>query len=292
MNKSRQFKGDEHIDEEFIRHADHTKAGQRRCSRPPRRRHRRALQRCRGGVVGIRWRSERKRGLDFGHDDGGPKVAWTSSTTFSETVTETESAVAVGDCLTVTGTPTKKSKTKVTARSITISQPSSSGKCATGLGGAGSIGGRPSGTGGAPSGSGGFPGGGSGPPSGSSGSGSKGRGSIAGVNVTIASGQVTAVSGASVSLSGTLLSGFSRPTKSTKKVSTPKTQKLKITMDNSTTLSETQSTAASSLAVGDCVSAFGQSGSTGDVTATTVTITSTGGKTCSAGFGAGGFGGA
>jgi hypothetical protein len=44
--------------------------------------------------------------------------------------------------------------------------------------------------------------------------------------------------------------------------------------------------------VGDCVSAFGVSGSTGDVTATTVSITSTGGKTCSAGFGAGGFGGA
>jgi Domain of unknown function (DUF5666) len=223
---------------------------------------------------------------------GQTTVAWTSSTTFSETVTETESAVAVGDCLTVTGTPTKKSKTKVTARSITISQPSSSGKCATGLGGAGSFGGRPSGTGGAPSGSGGFPGGGSGPPSGSNGSGAKGRGSFAGANVTIASGKVTAVSGASVSLSGTLLSGFSRPTKSTKKASTPKTQKLKITMDNSTTLSETQSTAASSLAVGDCVSAFGQSGSTGDVTATTVSITSTGGKTCSAGFGAGGFGGA
>jgi hypothetical protein len=201
---------------------------------------------------------------------GQTTVEWTSSTTFSETVTETESEVAVGDCLTVTGTPAKKSKTTVTARSITISRPLSTGKCATGLGGGsgtGSLGGRPSGTSGPPSGSAGFPGGGSGPPSGS---GSKGT---------------------SVSVLGTLLSGVAQPTKSAKKTSAPKTQKLKIAMGTSTTLSETQSTAASSLAVGDCVSAFGQSGSTGGITATTVSITSTGGKTCSAGFG-GGFGGA
>jgi hypothetical protein len=44
------------------------------------------------------------------------------------------------------------------------------------------------------------------------------------------------------------------------------------------------------LAVGDCVSAFGSASTTGAVTATTVRITSTGGKTCTAGFG-GGFGG-
>ena len=226
---------------------------------------------------------------------GQTTVEWTSSTTFSERVTETESAVAVGDCLTVTGTPAKKSKTTVTARLITISQPSSTGKCATGLGGAsgtGSLGGRPSGTSGPPSGAAGFPGGGSGPPSGSSGSGSKGRGSFAGANVTIVSGEVTAVNGTSVSVLGTLLSGFAQPRKGAKKTSAPKTQKLKITMGTSTTLSETQSTAASSLAVGDCVSALGQSGSTGGITATTVSITSTGGKTCSVGPSGGPFGGA
>jgi hypothetical protein len=44
------------------------------------------------------------------------------------------------------------------------------------------------------------------------------------------------------------------------------------------------------LAVGDCVSAFGPASTTGAVTATTVRITSTGGKTCTTGFG-GGFGG-
>jgi hypothetical protein len=42
--------------------------------------------------------------------------------------------------------------------------------------------------------------------------------------------------------------------------------------------------------VGDCVSALGTSSSTGAITASTVRITSTGGKTCAAGFG-GGFGG-
>jgi hypothetical protein len=225
---------------------------------------------------------------------GQTTVEWTSSTTFSERVTETESAVAVGDCLTVTGAPATKSKTDVTARSIAISQPSSSGKCVAALGGVsgtGSLGGGPAGTNGPPSGSGGFPGGGSGPPSGASGSGSKGRGSFAGRNLAIASGQVTAVKGTSVSVSGTLFSGFRKLTKSAKKTGAPKTH-LKITMATSTTLSETQSTAASSLAVGGCLSAFGKTGSTGDVTATTVTITSTGGKTCSGGFGGGGFGGA
>jgi hypothetical protein len=39
------------------------------------------------------------------------------------------------------------------------------------------------------------------------------------------------------------------------------------------------------------VSAFGPASTTGAVTATTVRITSTGGKTCTAGFGGGGFGG-
>jgi hypothetical protein len=46
------------------------------------------------------------------------------------------------------------------------------------------------------------------------------------------------------------------------------------------------------VAVGDCVSAFGPAGTTGSVTATTVRITSTGGGTCTSGFGGGGgFGG-
>ena len=67
--------------------------------------------------------------------EGQTSVSWTPTTTFSETATETVSSIAVGDCLTVTGTPSKKSKTTVAARSITISQPTSSGTCAAGFGG-------------------------------------------------------------------------------------------------------------------------------------------------------------
>src|SRR3984957_290255 len=72
--------------------------------------------------------------------EGQTTVSWTPTTTFSETATETLSAVAVGDCLTVTGTPSKKSKTTVAARSITISTATSSGTRATGGGGAGGFG--------------------------------------------------------------------------------------------------------------------------------------------------------
>jgi hypothetical protein len=93
-------------------------------------------------------------------------------------------------------------------------------------------------------------------------------------------------------MSGTLRSGFGQAAKNTKKASTPKTQTLTVTMSKSTTLSETQPTSFSALAVGDCVNAFGQTGTTGAVTAATVSIRSTGGQTCSAGFRPGAFGGA
>ncbi len=63
-------------------------------------------------------------------------VTWTPTTAFSETATETVSAIAVGDCLTVTGTPSKKSKTTIAARSITINKASSTGTCTSGFGGA------------------------------------------------------------------------------------------------------------------------------------------------------------
>jgi hypothetical protein len=230
-------------------------------------------------------------------------VSWTPTTTFSETATKTISAVAVGDCLMVVGSPAKKSKTTIAARTITISTPSASGACVSGFGGgagggfgghgrfgAGGTGGAggsgsESGTGTTPA-RGSFPGGGSGRPGG-------GRGSFPGAaNLAIATGKVTGVSGSSVSLSGTLLSQLFRSSsssKSAKKPTAPKTQKLKVTTSTSTTLSETQSTTATAVAVGDCVTAFGPASSTGAVTATTVRITSTGGQSCSTGFG--GFGG-
>ena len=223
---------------------------------------------------------------------GQTTVNWTSSTNFSQTLTEAETAVAVGQCVTVTGTPAKSSKTSITARSISIRQPSTSGTCSTGTGGTFGRGGF-SGAGGPPERAGGFPGGGSRPPGGFPGrGGSRGRGSFPGGNLAIANGKVTAVSGSTVSVSGTLRSGFGRPTKSTKKPAAPKTQALTVTMSKTTTLTETQAASSSALGIGDCVNAFGQTGSTGAVTAARVSITSTGGKTCSTGFGPGGFGGA
>jgi hypothetical protein len=223
---------------------------------------------------------------------GQTTVNTTSSTTFSQTLAVTQSAVAVGGCLTVTGTPAKSSKTTITARSVSISQPSTSGACTSGAGGAFGRGGFP---GRGAQGGGGFPGGGNRPPGGFAGrGGANGRGSFAGGTFAFANGKVTAVTGSSVTMSGTLRSGLGQAAKSknTKKPSTPKTQKLTVTLSKSTTLSETQTTSFSALAVGDCVNAFGQAGSTGAVTAAAVSIRSTGGQTCSTGFRPGGFGGA
>ena len=67
-----------------------------------------------------------------------------------------------------------------------------------------------------------------------------------------------------------------------------------MTTSGSTTVTATQAAAATDLAVGDCVSAFGPAASNGAVSASTVRITSTGGTSCTGGFGGfggGGFGG-
>jgi hypothetical protein len=226
-------------------------------------------------------------------------VSWTATTTFSETATETISDVTAGDCVTVTGTPAKKSKTTIAARSVTISKPSTSGACTAGaragagFGGAGGGQGR-FGAGGA--GSGGTPPQGSFPGRGSGGGSAGGRPSFGGgANLAVATGKVTAVNGSTMSVSGTLLNQlFNRAatkskSKTAKKPAALKTQNLKVTTGKSTVLSETVSATSAALAVGDCVSAFGTPSTTGAVKATTVRITSTGGKTCSSGFG--GFGG-
>jgi hypothetical protein len=236
---------------------------------------------------------------------GQTTVSWTPTTQFSKTVSETVSSLATGDCVSVTGTASKKSKTTITARSITVTSPSSTGSC-TGLGArTGTTGGT-----GAPGGGFGFRGGGSFRGSGGTTSGSRpsfpsgGSGSSnfrkLFASLSIASGKVTAVNGSTITVSGinvspgsfTRTSNKSSTSKSSKakKPTLPKTETLKITTSSSTTLSATQTVAANALAVGDCVSAFGPAATNGSVTATTVRITSTGGGTCTGG-GAGFFGG-
>jgi hypothetical protein len=224
---------------------------------------------------------------------GQTTVSWTTTTAFSRVVNETVSAISVGDCLTVTGTPSKKSKTTIAANSITIRTAPASGTCtaaggrfgaggpvgvfgrgAGGAGGAGFSGGARTFTRGGGPGGGGFPG-------------------ARRLNFDLASGKVTAVSGSTLTLSGLIFNPTTRPkstsskgSKKPAKASNLITQKIKVTTSKSTTLSETQVAAASALAVGDCVTAFGQLASTGAVTAQSVSIDSTSAATCA---GPGGF---
>ncbi len=214
---------------------------------------------------------------------GQVTVSWKASTAFTKTATLTASSVAAGDCVTVTGTTTKG---LLVARSVVVSKPTD-GSCtrrafAAGGFGRGSFGGAP--TAGGRSGP---PAGGSGTaPTGGSGPGGRRFGSAAGFS--FASGKVT-----SVTSTGLVLSGFSSAdlAKGAKGASTADTT-VKVGLASSTTYSETEAAASSALAVGDCVTATGQTSSTGAVSATTVRITSTGGKSCTTGFGGfGGFGG-
>jgi hypothetical protein len=216
---------------------------------------------------------------------GQTTVNWTSTTLFSKTVSESVSAITVSDCVTATGTVSKKSKTTVAARDITVSTPNSNGAC-----GGTSLNGRSSSDGGI--GAGGPPAGG---PEFRTGSGGANlpKGASSGhfprqlASLSIASGKVTAVTGSTITVSGISLSPGNLP-RSTKgkstKPSTPKVQTLKITTTSSTPVSATQAAASTDLAVGDCVSAFGPATTNGAVTASTVHIISTGGSNCMGGL--------
>jgi hypothetical protein len=211
---------------------------------------------------------------------GQVTVNWTPSTAFSQSASVPSTSVAAGDCVSVSGS---SSKSTITAKTVTISQPTA-GKCSTGGfgGGAGRFGGGQTPPGG---GSGQRPGGGSGGPPGGGG----GRFGGAG-NVGFASGKVTAVGSNSLTVSGFSSASISKKsTKSSKKAS--KTTTVKVATNSTTTYAEDQTAAASNLAVGDCVTAAGSTDSTGAVSATTVRITSTGGQTCTTGFGRGAAGG-
>ena len=92
-------------------------------------------------------------------------------------------------------------------------------------------------------------------------------------SIAIASGKVKSVKGSTLTVSGFSLNpgqftrGAATSSSKAKKPTPPKTQTLTITTSKSTTVSATQSAAATDLAVGDCVSAFGPAASNGAVTA-------------------------
>ena len=229
---------------------------------------------------------------------GQTTVNWTASTQFSKTVTESVSSITTGDCVTATGTASKNSKSTIAARSITVTTPIASGSC-TGTRTRTNGGGPPSGFRTGANGGGFFQRNG---PDGSGTRSSFPGGSAGGnfrqplANLAIATGKVTAVDGTTLTVSGFDLSpgNFPRPSssknsessKSTKPTepTQPKTETVKVTTSSSTLVNSIQTAAATDLAVGDCVSAFGPAASNGAVTATTVRITSTGGGSCTGGF--------
>ena len=228
---------------------------------------------------------------------GQTTVNWTTTTTFSKSATEAVSAITVGDCVTATGSASKKSKTTIAARNLTVSTPSSSGTCG-GVGGGGPgafrIG---TGSGAPPAGGFRFRGGsaeGGTRPSFPTG-GRAGNFAKQFANLAIASGKVTAVNGSTLTVSGVSISGGNfaarNKTSKSKTPTKPKTETLKVTTSSSTPVNTTQTVSSTALAVGDCVSAFGPAATNGSVTATTVRITSTGGGTCTGGFGGPGGGG-
>jgi hypothetical protein len=196
---------------------------------------------------------------------GQVAVAWSPSTTFTQTVADSLTNVQAGDCVTaLAATGTAPSAASFTASSVSVTQPTN-GSCTAGLGGGGGGGGagqRPSG---APSG-GQRP---SGAPSGAAGRAGAGA---------VATGTVSSVSGS------TLVIAAHQPGSS----STAPTNKT-VTVDSSTKITTMASTTASSLQVGRCASAQGTADSTGTVAATSVLITDPVNGQCTVGFG--GFGG-
>lgn len=216
---------------------------------------------------------------------GQTTVSWTGSTQFTKTVSESVASVAVGDCVTATGTASKKSKTKVVAHLINVHSAPASGSCTaagptrggpgpapgTGVFHARSSGGDNAGH---------LPGPKSGFKFSRHGAGSR----KASASLSIASGKVISVDGSALDVSGILVNPRDFPrtkdARSKKHPARQKTEKLTITTSSSTSVSATQSAAATDLAVGDCVSAFGPAASNGAVTANSVRITPTGGGSC------------
>jgi len=222
-------------------------------------------------------------------ETGQTTVNWTSSTTFTQTVTGSLSTVAAGDCVSVSGTPSSpgSASSAITARTVSIMPASSSGTCTSpanvfGSGGTGGSGFRFSGR--PPSGN--FPGGGSFPT----------RTTTPGETFpqfSTAFGQVSSVSSSGFVVSGTEHSAIFRPgsSKSTTTTTTPAKTDITITTSSSTTVSQIESASASNLSAGECVTAIGSSSSTGAVAANTISIRQPVNGECFGGFGGGGGGG-
>ena len=218
--------------------------------------------------------------------NGVTTVAVADTTTYQQTKGADASAIAVGDCVRITGTG---SLTKgITAFSIALS-PAKADGCTQGRpGGASFRGGAgrnlPSG------GSGGTPPQGNGqlPAGAPNGNGQRpagaptGNGS-GGANGTVASGTITSVSGDNLTAKATV---FTPPTKKNAKPKTT-TKKVKVTFSSATTITQTVAATAAELAVGSCVTAAGTANDSGILTAASITISQPENGACTTGFGFG-----
>jgi hypothetical protein len=201
---------------------------------------------------------------------GQVTVKFTSSTAFTNTIKASLADVKVGQCVTVAATSGGAQAKALTARTVGISTPTSSGCTAAGafgggFGGAGGFAGR----------------GGNGAsrtpnpsrrvrPSGANGAGGAGA-------FGRAFGSVTAVSKTGFTVKG--VARASNPAVTTV-----------VTVNAATTYTESAKATSSALAVGDCIVALGASDDTGAVSAKSINISKAGTNGCAGGFGRGGGG--
>jgi len=209
--------------------------------------------------------------------DAQTTVTYGASTRFTQVETAT---VAVGDCVTATGTPVSGSSSALTATTVRI-DAKVNGACPAATGRPGAGGGNGGGNGGGGNG-GGFFGGQSGSP----------RPRPSGVpsgtarDFAFLSGTVTAVSGGTVTVQGVLrtarfgASASPQPT-------TPSS--LTFTVDSTTAISQTVAATSKAAVVGMCATAIGKADDRGDIAATVITVSKPAADGCRAA--AGGFGG-
>lgn len=204
---------------------------------------------------------------------GQVTVSWTGTTAFTQTLAVGASAVAVGDCVTATGTPGSgsSSSSPLSATGVIISQPGSTGSCTAG----GAFGTTGQGNGGFRPNGGSRPGGGTFPANGAG-----------AANLAVASGKVTQASASGFTIQGTLRK-LGRPSTSASSTTTtvPTPNSIDVTTSSTTTYSQASSTDSSSLAVGRCVTARGSANQTGAISATSISIRSPGANGCTSGFG-------
>jgi hypothetical protein len=199
--------------------------------------------------------------LEVQSTDSQTTVTYTKTTRFSQTVTV---PLAVGECVTATGTPVSGKDDALTATSVRVL---SAGTATCSLQGDAQGRVRPSGTPRLSNRT---------PPSGA-------PGRRFGADAAVGFGKVTSVSGSTVIFSGTLRTGGARPTATP--TSTPAARPVTVTLTASTAVTRTVAATSAAAKVGRCAAAEGKADSTGAVAATAIVISTKGPNGCSFGFG-------